>query len=171
MKSNAVWFTILTISPTTTVNDTNSIKLNLPYAVETNTTRGSYAVLKNMEKIFPVWKSLEKIFSGLLVWKKKKIPRLDILTYLVILFIEYWYNFTYIILNNIGSVFDLGRSYGNVRSGKSPENVWKRSWKSLEIYFQNCVRTLTTTKWNVEGQLLFHSLANRNNYEGTVELV
>jgi len=57
--------------------------------VETNTTWGSYAVLKNMEKIFPVWKSLEKIFSGLLVWKKKKIPRLDILTYLVILFIEY----------------------------------------------------------------------------------
>jgi len=57
--------------------------------VETNTTRGSYAVLKNMEKNFPVWKSLEKIFSGLLVWKKKKIPRLDILTYLVILFIEY----------------------------------------------------------------------------------
>jgi len=36
-------------------------------------------------------------------------------------------------------VFDMGRSYGNVKSGKNPENVWKRSWKSLEIYFQNCI--------------------------------
>jgi len=43
------------------------------------------------------------------------------------------------VLNITASVFDLGRSYGNVRSGKCPDSVWKRSWKSLEIYFQNCV--------------------------------
>jgi len=43
------------------------------------------------------------------------------------------------VLNITVAVFDLVRSYGNVRSGKSPENVWKWSWKRLEIYFQNCV--------------------------------
>ena len=37
--------------------------------------------------------------------------------------------------------FDLG--YTEMLSlGKIPENVWKRSWKSLEIYFQNFVETL-----------------------------
>jgi len=30
-------------------------------------------------------------------------------------------------LNITVPVFNLGRSYGNVRSGKSPANVWKRS--------------------------------------------
>jgi len=52
------------------------------------------------------------------------------------------YNFTYMVLNIIALIFDLGKSYGNVRSGTYPENVWKTSWKSLEIYIQNCVGTL-----------------------------
>jgi len=43
------------------------------------------------------------------------------------------------VLNIIVPVFDLGRSYENVRSGKRPE-----IWKSLEIYIQNCVGTLKT---------------------------
>jgi len=45
-------------------------------------------------------------------------------------------------LNITVPVFDLGRSYENVKSGKSPENVWKRSSKCLKVYFQNCVGTL-----------------------------
>jgi len=43
------------------------------------------------------------------------------------------------VLNIKAVVFVLGRSHGNIRSEKSLENVWTRSWKSLEIYFQNCV--------------------------------
>jgi len=35
----------------------------------------------------------------------------------------------------------MGKSYGNVRSGKSPENVGK-DLENLEMYFQNCVGTL-----------------------------
>jgi len=35
------------------------------------------------------------------------------------------------VLNVTVPVFDLGRSFWNVRSGESAENVWKRSWKSL----------------------------------------
>jgi len=46
------------------------------------------------------------------------------------------------VLNITVRVFGLGRSYTNVKSGKSPENVWKRSWKCLQTYFQNCVGTL-----------------------------
>jgi len=46
------------------------------------------------------------------------------------------------VLNVLVPVFDLDRLYRNVRSGKSPENVWKRSWKSAEIYIQNCVGAL-----------------------------
>jgi len=42
-------------------------------------------------------------------------------------------------LNILVPEFDLGNSSRNTRSGKSPENVWKRSWKSMEIYIQNCV--------------------------------
>ena len=42
-------------------------------------------------------------------------------------------------LSIIVPVFDLGGSYGNVRSGKSPENVWKRSW-SLENLFSKLRR-------------------------------
>lgn len=55
------------------------------------------------------------------------------------------------VLNIIVPAFDLGRSYGKVRYGKSPENVWKsleRAWKNLkssEIYIRNCVRTLLIT--------------------------
>jgi len=45
-------------------------------------------------------------------------------------------------LNFTVPVFDMGRSCGNVTSGKCPDNVWKRSWRSLEIHFQNCVETL-----------------------------
>jgi len=45
-------------------------------------------------------------------------------------------------LNFTVPVFDLRRSYRNVRSRKCPDNVRKRSWKSLEIYFQNSVGTL-----------------------------
>jgi len=49
------------------------------------------------------------------------------------------------VLNITVPVYNLSWSYANVRSGKSPENVWKRSWKSMEIYFQNCVGTLGIT--------------------------
>jgi len=41
------------------------------------------------------------------------------------------------VLNIIVLVIDLGRSYGNVRSGRSLENVLK----SLEIHIQNCIWT------------------------------
>jgi len=42
-------------------------------------------------------------------------------------------------------VFDMGMSFGEVMSRKSPEKVWKRSGKTMEIYIQNCVRTLKLT--------------------------
>ena len=50
--------------------------------------QSSYAVSKSMEKIchFPVRKSLEKIFFGLLVWKKKIFSILDLLTYFFLRF-------------------------------------------------------------------------------------
>jgi len=41
-------------------------------------------------------------------------------------------------------VFDLGRSFGNVKSGKSPENVLKNSGN----YIRNCVGTLQNTQFN-----------------------
>jgi len=50
------------------------------------------------------------------------------------------------VLNALVPVFDMGRSYRNVRPEKRPENVWKRSWKTLEIYIQNCVGTLQYKK-------------------------
>jgi len=49
------------------------------------------------------------------------------LTYIFIIFYLRWYNFAYIVLNITVPVYDVGRSYENVRSTKSPENVWKRS--------------------------------------------
>jgi len=44
-------------------------------------------------------------------------------------------NFTFIVLNMIAPVVDLGMSFGKVK-------VWKRSQKSLESYIQNCVGAL-----------------------------
>ena len=32
----------------------------------------------------------------------------------------------------------MGRSYRKIRFVNRPENVWKRSWKCLKMYFQNC---------------------------------
>jgi len=100
--------------------------------------KNSAVFLRSLEKYgknfghFPVWKNLKKVFS-LLVWKRKKFSRLDIFWHTFSkYFIQDWYNCAYIVLNVAVFAFDLRRSYGNVRSGKN-----------LEIYFQNCVETLT----------------------------
>jgi len=70
--------------------------------------------------------------------KEKKIQAwfVDIHFYNILL--KNWYHFTCIVLNIIVTAFDMGRSYRKIRFVKRPENVWKRSWKCLKMYFQNC---------------------------------
>jgi len=50
-------------------------------------------------------------------------------------------------VNIIVPVFDLDSSFGIAMFGKSPENVWKRSWKYLEINLQNCVGTFRASSF------------------------
>jgi len=47
------------------------------------------------------------------------------------------------VLTVIAHVFDLGMSFGKVKSEKSPE----KNWKNLKIYIQNCVGTLVLSVW------------------------
>jgi len=75
-------------------------------------------------------RSLEKYVKkcfGLLVWKKKinfQTSSFDIHFHNIL------FKMNIILLIScyvIVPVFDLSRSFGNVKSGKNPENVWKRS--------------------------------------------
>jgi len=99
------------------------------------------ALLRSLERCgnffyhFPVWKSQEKYLFCLSVWKKK-IFRIDLLTYIFIIFYSRWYNFSYIVLNIIVLVCDLGRSCRNIRSEKSPEVSRKAVAKVLKIVFK-----------------------------------
>jgi len=122
---------------------------------------------------------LKKNFFRLLLWKKKiNFQTLFFGHTFSWYFIQDWYNFTYILSNIIAPVYDLGRSYGNVRSGRSSENIWKRSWKCLEIDIQNFVRTLfwgsvrgklsVNIKMNdLETALEGHCIAQAHNFQIT----
>jgi len=60
--------------------------------------------------------------------KENNFPELIFLTYIFMIYItQDLCNFTYIVLNFAGPVLHLDRLYGNVRSGKCLEKVFKNS--------------------------------------------
>ena len=81
--------------------------------------------LRSLEKYgnkfgqFPTSQSLEKCFWSVKNGKIKIIFRFDLLTCIFIIFYPRLYNFTFIVFTIIIPVFDLGMSFGKVKSGKS----------------------------------------------------
>jgi len=78
-----------------------------------------------MEKKFGRFPSQEKsgknLFFGLLVWKRKLFSRLDLLTWILLIFYSAFdkiNNFAFIVLTIIVAVFDLNMSFRKVKSGK-----------------------------------------------------
>jgi len=101
--------------------------------------QSSFRVMKTTEKFghFPAWKSREKNFFGLLVWKKKIIIQtwsFDIHFHNISFKTD---NFAFIVLTIIVPVFNLAMdmSFRKVQA-------WKMAGKSLEICIRNCAWTL-----------------------------
>jgi len=80
-----------------------------------------------MEKfwLFSSLEKSEKSFFELLLWKKKIVSRLILLTCIFIIFYSRLIiNFTFIVLSIIVSVFDLGMSFVKVKDRKKSGNLY-----------------------------------------------